>query len=59
MAFKIGEKVIYRGSGPDKDCRGVVTHVLGKKFEVTWSDGEAYTYEDWPGGQIEKAKGKI
>lgn len=55
MQFKIGDMVIWKGSGEDNGARGRVTHVLGKKFEVTWDkDGEAYTYEDWPGGSVKK-----
>lgn len=55
MQFKIGDKVIYKSQGPDNNARGIVTHVLGKKFEVTWDkDGESYTYEDWPGGCVKK-----
>lgn len=52
--FKVGDKVVYKSEGPDNGACGTVTHVLGKKFEVTWSDGEAYTYEDWPGGCVHK-----
>jgi uncharacterized protein YodC (DUF2158 family) len=54
MKFKVGDKVIYKSDGPDNDCRGIVTHSLGKKFEVEWSDGETFTYEDWPGGCIRR-----
>jgi uncharacterized protein YodC (DUF2158 family) len=50
--FKVGDKVIYKSEGPDNGCRGTVTHVLGKRFEVTWNDGEAYTYLDWAGGCV-------
>ncbi|HZS57572.1 MAG TPA: hypothetical protein VFA65_24440 [Bryobacteraceae bacterium] len=53
MKFKVGDKVEWTGSSGTGE-RGTVTHVLGKKFEVTWSDGGCYTYEDWPGGSVRK-----
>ena len=53
--YKISDRVVYGGTGPDRGSKGTVTHVLGKKFEVKWdSDGESYTYEDWPGSVIRK-----
>ena len=55
MPFKVGDKVEWTGSS-DTGQKGTVTHVIGKRFEVTWSDGEAYTYEDWSGGSVRKAK---
>jgi hypothetical protein len=54
--FKVGDKVIYKSEGPDNGSRGTVTHTLGKRFEVEWSDGETYCYEDWPGGCVCKDK---
>jgi hypothetical protein len=59
MKFKVGDKVIYKSDGPDNNARGTVTHVLGKRFEVTWDkDGEAYTYEDWAGSCVHKLLGR-
>jgi hypothetical protein len=54
--YQIGDRVIYGGTGPDAGCRGTVTHVVGKHFEVRWDDtGETYNYEKWAGGVIRKA----
>ncbi len=51
MRFKIGDPVVYKSEGlPDE--KGIVTHILGKRFEVTWSDGEVYSYNDWAGSSI-------
>ena len=55
--YKKGDRVIYGGTGPDAGSKGTVTLVVGKHFEVKWdSDGESYSYEDWPGSVIRKAK---
>lgn len=43
--YNIGDRVIYGGTGPDAGCKGTVTHVVGKHFEVRWDDGETYSYE--------------
>jgi hypothetical protein len=42
---KVGTKVKFVSeSGPIE--HGTITHVLGKRFEVTWNDGESYSYTD-------------
>ena len=56
MTFKVGDKVEWAGE-VGTGQKGKVTHVLGKRFEVEWSDGETYTYEDWPGGSVRKLGG--
>jgi len=53
--FKVGDQVEWTGSSGTGE-RGTVRHVLGKKFQVEWSDGGTYTYEDWPGATIRKIK---
>jgi hypothetical protein len=59
MKFKKGDRVIWRGTGPDAGTKGTVTHTVGKHFEVRWdADGETYSYEDWAGSSIEKKKGE-
>jgi hypothetical protein len=42
--FKIGERVVYGGTGPDAGTKGTVTHVFGNQFEVRWDDGEVIDY---------------
>ena len=44
--FKLGDRVVYVSDGPDGGCKGTVTHVLGKRIEVSWDDGETYSYAD-------------
>jgi hypothetical protein len=50
--FRIGDRVIYTGGGPDDHSKGTVTKVVGMHFEVHWDDDEIYSYEDWAGSMI-------
>lgn len=52
--FKVGERVKYVSDGQATDF-GTITHVLGERFEVTWDDGETYSYSVWLGMSIHRA----
>jgi hypothetical protein len=41
---KVGQRVIYRSSGPDDGCRGTISEVIGYHYAVTWDDGETFNY---------------
>ncbi len=52
MRFNIGDPVVYKSSSSDNNVKGIVSLVVGEHFEVTWSDGEVYSYTDWAGSCI-------
>lgn len=57
QTFKTGDRVIYDSTGPDNGAKGTVTHVHGLRIEVTWDDGESYSYVTWGGSCIRKIGG--
>lgn len=51
---KVGDRVKFQpiADGDDGYSEGNITLITGRRYEVTWDDGEVYSYRTDPASQV-------